>query len=202
MVSPNYNYNYCFSVGSIKQCFVVSLIKIQVEYCFIPLFKQAPESFLKKGELSKMIFRKIRKNLKAISPIISVLLMIAIAVVASLVVYAWVMGYIGYQTGKTGDSVVIQSVVFSTPTGTPPTEKVATVYLQNVGSTTITLNPATCLYVNGLQDTATGPTTLAPGTTATLVDAASNTSLTSGQTVTIKVTTLGGTYSQVTQQAP
>jgi flagellin-like protein len=42
-----------------------------------------------------MIFRKIRKNVKAISPIISVLLMIAIAVVASLVVYAWVMGYIG-----------------------------------------------------------------------------------------------------------
>ena len=57
-----------------------------------------------------MNYRKFRKNLKAISPIISVLLMIAIAVVASLVVYAWVMGYIGYQTGKTGDSVVIQSV--------------------------------------------------------------------------------------------
>ncbi len=126
--------------------------------------------------------------------------MIAIAVVASLVVYAWVMGYIGYQTGKTGDSVIIQSVVFS---GTSPTEKVATVYLQNVGSTTITINPATCLYVNGLQDTATSPTnTLAPGTTLTITDPASLTSLTSGETVTIKVTTLGGTYSQVTEQAP
>ena len=60
-----------------------------------------------------MIFRKIRKNIKAISPIISMLLMIAIAVVASLVVYAWVMGYIGYQTGKTGDAVQIQSVTFT-----------------------------------------------------------------------------------------
>ena len=60
-----------------------------------------------------MNFRKIRKNIKAISPIISVLLMIAIAVVASLVVYAWVMGYIGYQTSKTGDSVVIQSITFT-----------------------------------------------------------------------------------------
>ncbi|MGD0995029.1 MAG: archaellin/type IV pilin N-terminal domain-containing protein [Candidatus Bathyarchaeia archaeon] len=148
-----------------------------------------------------MIFRKIRKNVKAISPIISVLLMIAIAVVASLVVYAWVMGYIGYQTGKTGDAVQIQSVVFS---GTSPTEKVATVYLQNVGSTTITIVPAQCLYVNGLLDAgATTPTTsLAPGTTAIITDPTSGTSLTSGQTVTIKVTTQGGTYSQITQQAP
>src|SRR5208283_1865404 len=120
---------------SCKQCVFVSLIRIQVEDCCIPLFKRAPESFLKKGELSKMIFRKIRKNIKAISPKISVLLMIAIAVVASLVVYAWVMGYIGYQTGKTGDAVQIQSVSFSTDTGTGayPTG----VYLQNVGSTTI-----------------------------------------------------------------
>jgi flagellin-like protein len=187
------------SVGSSKQCFVVSLIKIQVEDCCIPLFKQAPESFLKKGVLSKMIFRKIRKNVKAISPIISVLLMIAIAVVASLVVYAWVMGYIGYQTGKTGDAVQIQSVVFS---GTSPTEKVATVYLQNVGSTTITIVPAQCLYVNNLQDPATAATTLAPGTTLTITDTGSLTALTSGQTVTIKVTTLGGTYSQITEQAP
>ncbi|MGD6934008.1 MAG: archaellin/type IV pilin N-terminal domain-containing protein [Candidatus Bathyarchaeia archaeon] len=33
-------------------------------------------------------FKKIRKNVKAISPVISVLLMIAVAVVASLVAYA------------------------------------------------------------------------------------------------------------------
>jgi flagellin-like protein len=149
-----------------------------------------------------MNYRKFRKNLKAISPIISVLLMIAIAVVASLVVYAWVMGYIGYQTGKTGDSVVIQSVTFS---GTSPTEQVATVYVQNVGSTTVTI-PTTCLYVNGQQNTAGGtPTTLLPGTTATITDTGAGTTLStfaSGQTVTIKVTTVGGTYSQVTQQAP
>ena len=40
---------------------------------------------------------KIRKSVKAISPIIATLLLIAIAVVAALVVYAWVMGYIGFQ---------------------------------------------------------------------------------------------------------
>ncbi len=146
-----------------------------------------------------MIFRRICKNLKGISPIIATLLLIAIAVVASLVVYAWVMGYIGYQTSQTGSAVQIQSITFS---GTSPNEKVATVYLQNVGTNTVTLTPTTCLYVNGVQDTtASGPTSLAPGSTATIVSG-STVALTSGQTVTIKVTTAGGTYSQITEQAP
>ena len=79
--------------------------------------------------------------------------MIAIAVVASLVVYAWVMGYIGYQTGKTGDSVVIQSVTF---TGTGSSGTVQSVYLQNIGSTTITLQKGQCLYVGGALDTLAG----------------------------------------------
>ena len=43
---------------------------------------------------------KIRRNIKAISPVISVLLMIAVAVVASLVVYAWVMGFVGTKPTK------------------------------------------------------------------------------------------------------
>ena len=143
--------------------------------------------------------RKFRRNVKAISPIISVLLMIAIAVVAALVVYAWVMGYIGYQTAKTGDSVVIQSVTF---TGTSPNEQVNYVYVQNIGSTTVTI-PTTSLYVNGVQNAATGtPVTLAPGQTATIQDGTGATTFASGTQVTIKVTTLGGTYSQVTQTAP
>ena len=52
---------------------------------------------------------KIRKSVKAISPIIATLLLIAIAVVAALVVYAWVMGYIGTNTSKSGQALQIQS---------------------------------------------------------------------------------------------
>ena len=44
-----------------------------------------------------MNYRKIRKNVKAISPVISVLMMIAIAVVGSLVLYGWFMGYISFE---------------------------------------------------------------------------------------------------------
>ena len=149
-----------------------------------------------------MNFRKIRKNVKAISPVISVLLMIAVAVVASLVVYAWVMGYIGFQTSKTGEAVQIQSVSFS---GTPGTSgKVLTVYLQNVGSTTLTLKQAECLYVNGVLDgTATSSTTsLTSGSTATITGSGSQTAFAPGAMVTVKVTTQGGTYSQITQQVP
>jgi len=153
-----------------------------------------------------MNFRKIRKNVKAISPVISVLLMIAVAVVASLVVYAWVMGYIGFQTGKTGEAVQIQSVVTG---GTTPNEYVQTVYLQNIGSTTVTIVPNQCLYVNGNLDGSITPaqvtlTSLMPGNTTTITTVTHNGAfaLYSGQSVTVKVTTYGGTYSQITQQVP
>lgn len=94
-----------------------------------------------------MKFRKYRKNVKAISPVISVLLMIAVAVVASLVVYAWVMGYIGFQSGKTGQAVQIQSMANATALGTPGR---LVVYLQNIGDGAVNVN-AQSIYVNGVQ---------------------------------------------------
>ena len=140
-----------------------------------------------------MIFRKIRKNIKAISPVISVLLMIAVAVVASLVVYAWVMGYVGFQTSKTGQAVQIQSVNMAG-------DSLSTVYLQNVGTDTVTVN--SFIFVNGQQyATSPSPAPLPAGSTSTITLTAPLT-LTSGQMYTFKVTTTGGTYSQITQQAP
>ena len=158
-----------------------------------------------------MNYRKIRKNVKALSPIISVLLMIAIAVVASLVVYAWVMGYIGYQTGKTGDSVVIQSVSWN-PEASPPTGSYPTaVYLQNIGSTTVTVVYGQSYYAGGVLDTGakqgigtasgTANVAIAPGQTLVIAPT-STTLIPPGTQLTIKVTTLGGTYSQVTQTVP
>jgi len=152
-----------------------------------------------------MNYRKFRKNMKALSPIISVLLMIAIAVVASLVVYAWVMGYIGYQTSKTGDSVVIQSVNWNSDTtgaGSSPTA----IYLQNIGSTTIAAAPAPTLYINGVlvPITAAPAGALTTGNTWTITPtpALGATAYQQGSTVTIKITTAGGTYSQVNEQVP
>jgi archaeal type IV pilus assembly protein PilA len=68
---------------------------------------------------------KFKRSIKAISPVIATLLMIAIAVVASLVVYAWVTGYIGGSTTKAGKAIAIPSF------GLQGTN--LHVYVQNVG---------------------------------------------------------------------
>jgi len=135
--------------------------------------------------------RKLKSNKKAISPIIATLLLIAIAVVASLVVYAWVMGYIGYQTNNAGNSIAIQSVNFSGG-------KITDIYVQNMGTTTVTLDGN--VYINGAQYTASaGSGALSSGKTA---DLTVSVAALSGQMYTVKVTTTSGTYSQITQQAP
>jgi flagellin-like protein len=154
------------------------------------------------GEPTKMFnFRKIRKNVKAISPVISVLLMIAVAVVASLVAYAWVMGYIGVQTDKTGQAIQIQSMANATVLGTPGR---LVIYVQNIGTGSVNVNPQS-VYVNNAQVstnmtgsiTIPAQSTLTIGTTYSLI-----TTGTQSATVTAKVTTEGGTFSQVTESFP
>ena len=81
------------------------------------------------------------KNKKAISPVLAVLLMIAVAVAAALITYAWVMTYLESTTSRAGHAIQIQSVAF-TPTS-------ATVYAQNVGDGTIILSNA---YEDGFLD--------------------------------------------------
>lgn len=137
---------------------------------------------------------KIRKNVKAISPVISVLLMIAVAVVASLVAYAWVMGYMNFQTAKTGQAIQIQSVQFSG-------NNVTKVYVQNVGDGVVALD-VNCLYIEGVQYTVSiSDSSLTNGETATLTVTAEPT-FASGSMITIKVTTLGGTFSEISKIVP
>jgi flagellin-like protein len=90
-----------------------------------------------------MKMKSFKKHKKAVSPVLSVLLMIAVAVAASLVTYAWVMGYLGNTTGKVGRAIQIQSMAKVGST--------LTVYVQNVGDGPVTLNS---VYVNGILDTA------------------------------------------------
>jgi archaeal type IV pilus assembly protein PilA len=146
-----------------------------------------------------MNFRKInklRRDVRAISPVIATLLMIAIAVVASLVTYAWVMGYMNFTTEKTGKAIQIQSVSYDA------TNNKFTIYVQNVGDTDVqfpTTTPAN-IFINGaVAGSITGNVaTLTKGSTVTL---SGTSTLAAGvQSVTIKVTTTDGTFSQITQQ--
>jgi flagellin-like protein len=131
---------------------------------------------------------KFKRSIRAISPVIATLLMIAIAVVASLVVYAWVSGYIGGSTSKAGNSIQIQS--FASSGGN------LVVYVQNVGQGVVTLKPGQSLYVNGdlVPITGSSDITIAEGQT---VELDTNTPY-SGEKVNIKVTTSSGTFAQST----
>ncbi len=71
--------------------------------------------------------------------------MIAIAVVASLVVYAWVAGYIGFQTGNAGKAIAIPSFAVAD-------DGRMVVYVQNVGQGTTEVG---AVYINGEQKTFT-----------------------------------------------
>ena len=79
------------------------------------------------------------KNEKAISPVLAVLLMIAVAVAAALITYAWVMTYLSSTTSRAGHAIQIQSVDWISATEVH-------VYVQNVGDGTIELTNA---YIDG-----------------------------------------------------
>jgi len=83
---------------------------------------------------------KLKRSIRAISPVISVLLMIAIAVVASLVAYAWVMGYMNFQTAKVGNAIQLPSAASQ--------GGFLTVYVQNIGQGPVTLSRTSSVYVN------------------------------------------------------
>ena len=119
--------------------------------------------------------------------------MIAIAVVASLVVYAWVMGYIGGTTSKTGQAIQIQNTAASS-------SGKLDIYVQNVGQGAVTLDPKGSVYVSDqlqtdLTSTDFSTLTLKQGDTATIHT--QYTAPTDGSSLKIKVVTSGGTYSQV-----
>jgi FlaG/FlaF family flagellin (archaellin) len=140
------------------------------------------------------IMKRIRRNVKAISPVLAVLMMIAVAIAGSLVVYAWVMGYIGLSTERSGQAIMIQSIANS--------GNDLLVYVQNVGEGMVQIDELSSLYVNDVlvSCTITGVTvsdeiaSLNQGDTATLtyLDGAAL----PGQKVTAKVTTLLGTSAE------
>jgi flagellin-like protein len=140
--------------------------------------------------------RHIKRNLRAISPVLAVLMMIAVAIAGSLVTYAWVMGYIGFTTEKSGKAIMIQSVV------NDGTDTDLMVYVQNVGEGVVELEETSCLYVNGALEsctitgvTKTGTTAkLGEGDTATLTLAGG--AAAAGEKKTVKVASQLGTFSE------
>jgi flagellin-like protein len=137
-----------------------------------------------------MKMKNLRKCKKAVSPVISVLLMIAVAVAASLITYAWVMGYLGSTTGKVGKAIQIQSMA--------KTSNGLTVWVQNVGTGPVTLDS---LYVNGVQESTSQGVSLPVNNTQSMT-AAWNDAYAAPNTVDVKVVCSDGTFIEATQTVP
>jgi hypothetical protein len=111
--------------------------------------------------------------------------MIAIAVAASLVAYAWVMGYLGGTTTKVGKAVLIQSMA-------PDQNGDLVVYVQNVGVGAVTVDS---VYVkDNLIESGLG-VQLLEGETATIPVGYP---VVADERVKVKVVTTDGTFSEIT----
>jgi len=94
---------------------------------------------------------KFRVSKKAVSPVIATLLMIAVAVAASVIVYVWSAGLLGTLMGGGGAQVKEQLILEAYEW---PSSANLKIYLRNVGSAAVTV---VAVYVGGYQNTVSVP---------------------------------------------
>jgi len=130
--------------------------------------------------------RKIKKNSKALSPVVASIILIAVTVAVSVVVAAW-MG--GMTIGLMGNAeqASIANIAF---VGTNQID----VMVQNSGSTTVNITQA---YVNGVGATITNSPPLSVDKSgATTFHVTSPSALSAGTSYQIKLITAKGTQIQ------
>jgi len=147
-----------------------------------------------------------RSRRKAISPIIATLILIVITVVAGVMLYGFVSGFMAKTTSSTGAiaQIAIDSASVSSG-GLSSGGQGATISLTNTGTTPVTLtevnllNPSTGALI--ATSTSLSQTTVNGGQTVTIT--ASKFSLASGQswpaqgtTVLVQVVTSTGSYAE------
>jgi flagellin-like protein len=131
------------------------------------------------------------KSKKAISPVIAVLLMVAIAVAASILVYVWSMGLVGALQGtggqQTREQLIVEAYNAKTTTGTI----IWTLYIRNVGPTGANIS---AVYVEGVPAANFGGNTnLNPGAAGTLtVTVSAAVTIAPGAAYTVKIVTTSG----------
>ncbi|MFB6489680.1 MAG: archaellin/type IV pilin N-terminal domain-containing protein [Thermoproteus sp. AZ2] len=140
---------------------------------------------------------------KGLEPIVGAILLIVISVIAAVLVYLWFTGFLTRSTSST--QAIYQTsklqIVGATLSSTSSTTATATVYLQNVGSTTATItqvlvvDPATQDVVC-TNATTFSATTILPGAAGTIHASLSSPSgsckLTPGYTYVLEVVTQDG----------
>jgi flagellin-like protein len=131
--------------------------------------------------------KKLKLNRKGVSPVIAVLLMIAIAVAASILVYVWSMGLIG--TLQTGGGQQVREQVILEAYSWNSTDKTLKLYLRNVGATDVTIDS---IYVSGVKCDITAQEVLKVHGPVVKVSITPTGTYTEGVAYTIKVVTKTG----------
>jgi hypothetical protein len=96
-----------------------------------------------KAKFNMKISRKFRKNTKAFSAVIASLILMLLAVAAGVVVYGYVMGWIGNAQQSSSNTGVLQ---IDSITASVSTSKIQ-LYVRNIGSTDLVLDK---IYVAGV----------------------------------------------------
>jgi FlaG/FlaF family flagellin (archaellin) len=154
--------------------------------------------------------QNIRRK-KAVAPVLATLLMIAVAVAMSVIIFMWSQGFLAQTSESTGaqqgaqnqaaqSSVAIETITFSGTT--------ATVYFRNVGSVSITPALLTAQGISsntGFTGVATNSTNLSSGSLGKGSggsNAMTLSGLAAGDVVTFKITSTAGTFAQGTYTVP
>jgi len=138
-----------------------------------------------------------RAQLKAVSPIIATLLLIFIAIVAALITYAWVTGYIGIAT--TGVQITPQDriVIASAKITGKSNMIIINVTVQNIGQTSVSVtgvflyNATTNAEIGSAIGSALQTTTI-PSGGIVRVNATISGTVKSGSSYIVKVITANG----------
>jgi archaeal type IV pilus assembly protein PilA len=139
----------------------------------------------KGGLKEKMIYRKFRKNAKALSPVVASIILIAVTVAVSVVVAAW-MGGMTIGLMGSAEQMSITNVAF-------PDASNIQVLVQNAGGTQGTINSA---FINGVATNVFTPVGVAKSsqTIITFTNGQNATiALTPGTSYTIKLISAKGT---------
>jgi flagellin-like protein len=139
----------------------------------------------------KMMIAKIRKDVRALSPIFAVLILIAIAVIAGIVVYMFTSGTIATMTGQGTagqEKVAVEAVVPANGGGS------AVVWAKSTGGTTVVVDGAIIKDSGGITQAVVVPTgTLSLDASGTLTDlTVTSAELMSGSVYTITLTSENG----------
>ena len=133
--------------------------------------------------------RKMKKNAKALSPVVASIILIAVTVAVSIAVAVWMGTLVTNQMNT-------ESVNLGTPTFTPTT---ITLAVKNTGTSSVVVKE---VYVNGVSQTTTNPALSFTVTANNQTSLVITTGITAGYNYQIKIITSAGNPFLVTASAP